>query len=63
MNLRERDLDFVVDLAPLPAVPVAGTRKSFPVRRPCPHSAARTTRSRVCTGFTFSQAAPRRPAL
>ena len=33
MNLRERVLDFVVDLAPLPAVPVAGTRKTYPVRR------------------------------
>ncbi len=33
MNLRDRVLDFVVDLAPLPAVPVAGTRKTFPVRR------------------------------
>jgi fumarylpyruvate hydrolase len=33
MNLRDRVLDFVVDLAPLPAVPVVGTRKSFPVRR------------------------------
>jgi len=33
MNLRERALDFVVDLAPLPAVPVAGTRKTYPVRR------------------------------
>ena len=33
MNLRDRVLDFVVDLAPLPAVPVVGTRKNFPVRR------------------------------
>ena len=33
MNLRERIMDYVVDLAPQPAVPVAGTRRSFPVRR------------------------------
>ena len=33
MNLRERIYDYVVDLAPLPAVPVIGTRRLFPVRR------------------------------
>ncbi|OEV18134.1 hypothetical protein AN221_23560 [Streptomyces nanshensis] len=37
--------------------------ESLPVRRPLPHSAASTTRSRVCTGLTFSQEAPLRPAL
>ena len=48
--------------------PVAGSRAprwmldSLPVRRPEPHSTASTTRSRVCTGLTFSQPAPRRPA-
>ena len=48
--------------------PLAGSRaprwrfESLPVRRPCPHSAASTTRSSVCDGFTFSQPAPRRPA-
>ncbi len=35
---------------------------SQPRRRPWPHSAASTTRSRVCRGLTFSQPAPRRPA-
>ncbi|MGE4248208.1 MAG: fumarylacetoacetate hydrolase family protein [Parvibaculaceae bacterium] len=33
MNLRERIYEYVVDLAPLPAVPVIGTRRLFPVRR------------------------------
>jgi fumarylpyruvate hydrolase len=33
MNLRERVYEYVVDLAPLPAVPVLGTRRIFPVRR------------------------------
>ena len=33
-----------------------------PRRRPEPHSTASTTRSRVWTGLTFTQAAPRRPA-
>ncbi len=33
MNLRERIVDYVVDLAPQPAVPVLGTRRVFPVRR------------------------------
>jgi fumarylpyruvate hydrolase len=33
MNLRERIYEYVVDLAPLPSVPVVGTRRSFPVRR------------------------------
>jgi fumarylpyruvate hydrolase len=34
MNLRERTgFDYVVDLAPQPIVPVAGSRRSFPVRR------------------------------
>src|SRR6185369_9004633 len=33
MNLRERVYEYVVDLAPLPAVPVIGTRRFFPVRR------------------------------
>ena len=33
-----------------------------PLRRPCPHSAASTTRSRWWTGFTLSQVPPRRPA-
>ena len=48
--------------------PVAGSRAprwmldSFPRRRPDPHSTASTTRSSVCTGLTFSQPAPRRPA-
>ncbi len=48
--------------------PPAGSRAprcrfdSQPCRRPCPHSAASTTRSRVCRGLTFSQPAPRRPA-
>ena len=48
--------------------PVAGSRAprwmldSLPVRRPDPHSTASTTRSRVCTGLTLSQPAPRRPA-
>ena len=32
------------------------------VGAPDPHSTPSTTRSRVCTGFTFSQPAPRRPA-
>ena len=32
MNLRERIYDFVVDLAPLPSVPVIGTRRTFPVQ-------------------------------
>ena len=36
--------------------------ESQPWRRPEPHSTASTTRSRVCTGFTFTQAEPRRPA-
>ena len=31
---------------------------SFPVRRPYPHSAPSTTRSRVCTGLTFCHALP-----
>src|SRR6188472_57804 len=35
---------------------------SQPSRRPLPHSTARTTRSRVCTGLTLTQAEPRRPA-
>ena len=35
---------------------------SRPRRRPEPHSTASTTRSRVCTGLTFTQAEPRRPA-
>ena len=35
---------------------------SRPRRRPWPHSAASTTRSSVCTGLTFSQPDPRRPA-
>ncbi len=48
--------------------PVAGSRaprwilESLPRRRPDPHSTASTTRSSVCTGLTFSQPAPRRPA-
>ena len=33
MNLRDRLYDYVVDLAPLPSVPVIGTRRTFPVRR------------------------------
>jgi fumarylpyruvate hydrolase len=33
MNLRERVYEYVVDLAPLPAVPVVGSRRIFPVRR------------------------------
>ena len=33
MNIRERVYEYVVDLAPLPAVPVLGTRRFFPVRR------------------------------
>jgi fumarylpyruvate hydrolase len=33
MNLRDRVYEYVVDLAPLPAVPVLGTRRIFPVRR------------------------------
>jgi fumarylpyruvate hydrolase len=33
MNLRERVYEYVVDLAPLPSVPVLGTRRLFPVRR------------------------------
>jgi fumarylpyruvate hydrolase len=33
MNLRERVYEYVVDLAPLPSVPVVGTRRLFPVRR------------------------------
>jgi fumarylpyruvate hydrolase len=33
MNLRERIYEYVVDLAPLPSVPVVGTRRLFPVRR------------------------------
>ena len=35
---------------------------SQPWRRPWPHSAARTTRSNVCTGLTLRHAPPRRPA-
>ena len=35
---------------------------SVPWRRPLPHSAASTTRSRVWRGLTFTQAEPRRPA-
>ena len=35
---------------------------SVPVRRPYPHSAPSTTRSSVCTGFTFCHARPRGPA-
>src|SRR4051812_351377 len=35
---------------------------SQPRRRPWPHSAARTTRSSVWRGLTFSHPAPRRPA-
>jgi fumarylpyruvate hydrolase len=33
MNLRERVYEYVVDLAPLPSVPVVGSRRLFPVRR------------------------------
>jgi fumarylpyruvate hydrolase len=33
MNLRERVHEYVVDLAPVPSVPVVGTRRLFPVRR------------------------------
>ena len=48
--------------------PVAGSRAprcrldSQPWRRPWPHSAASTTRSRVCLGLTLIQSLPRRPA-
>ena len=35
---------------------------SQPWRRPWPHSAARTTRSNVCTGLTLRHEPPRRPA-
>ena len=35
---------------------------SQPRRRPWPHSAASTTRSKVCTGLTLRHALPRRPA-
>ncbi|MGE0004890.1 MAG: fumarylacetoacetate hydrolase family protein [Parvibaculaceae bacterium] len=33
MNLRERVYDYVVDLAPVPTVPVVGTRRLYPARR------------------------------
>ena len=61
----------VIPLKVFPSItnaPPAGSRaprwrfESFPCRRPCPHSAARTTRSSVCAGFTFNQPAPRLPA-
>ena len=50
------------------AVAEAGSRAprcrllSHPCRRPCPHSAARTTRSRVVAGFSLRQLCPRLPA-
>ena len=48
--------------------PVSGSRAprcrldSTPRRRPCPHSAASTTRSSVCRGLTLIHSLPRRPA-
>ena len=56
----------VIPLKVLPSItnsPVAGSRAprwmllSQPSRRPLPHSAASTTRSSVCAGFTLSQRA------
>ena len=66
----QRSSSSVRPLKVLPSItkPPAGSRAprcrldSRPVRRPCPHSTPRTTRSRVCRGLTLSQAAPRRPA-
>ncbi len=60
----------VIPLNVLPSItkPPAGSRAprcrfdNHPRRRPEPHSTARTTRSSVCRGFTFTQPAPRRPA-
>src|SRR5439155_1028905 len=66
----QRSSSSVSPLNVLPSMtkpPVAGSRAprcrldSQPRRRPCPHSAASTTRSRVCRGFTFTEAEPRRP--
>ena len=67
----QSSISSVMPLNVLPSMtkpPVSGSRAprwmldSLPRRRPEPHSTASTTRSRVCTGLTFSQPAPRRPA-